>query len=102
MKIQKKLLITGLIILIAVVFSVGNVSAAWIGNCTIVNISSETTGNYAIRATNGTSTFTFTINSSTANANAMLAIALTAASVGDTVNVQYAAGGAMERIWLVK
>ena len=102
MKNQKKLLIIVLILAFAAVFSVSNVSAAWIGNCTINNISSQTTGNYSVNVTSGASTFTFTIDSSVANGNAMLAIVLTAASTGDTVNVSYAPGGVMSRVWLVK
>jgi hypothetical protein len=102
MKSQRKLMVIGLVLALLAVFSVSNVSAAWIGNTTVVNVSSETTGNFAVRATDGTDTFTFTIDSSTENAKAMLAIVLTAASTGDTLNIQYAPGGVMQRIWLVK
>jgi hypothetical protein len=102
MKIQRKLLIIGLVLASVALFSVSNVSAIWIGNGTINTVSSETTGNYAVNASFGADTFTFTIDSSAANANAMLAIALTAASTGDEVHVDYASGGNMNRIWLVK
>jgi hypothetical protein len=101
MKIQRKLIVVGLILSIVALFSVSNVGAAWIGNTTVVNVSSETSGSYAVRATDGTNTFTFTIDTSEENANAMLAIILTAVSTGDLLNIQYAAGGAMERVWLV-
>jgi hypothetical protein len=102
MKTPKKVLLIGLIFAIAGVLFVSSANAAWIGNCTINNVSAETTGSYAINITSGSSTFTFTIDSTADNANAMLAIVLTAASTGDAVNVKYVAGGAMERIWLVK
>ena len=102
MKKQSKLLVIGLVVAFVAVFSVSTVSAGWIGNCTIENISVEESGDYTVRAGNVTNTYTFTIQTSAANAKAMLAIALTAASNGDTVNIQYVAGGVMERIWLVK
>ena len=102
MKNQKKILVVGMFLALVTFFSVSTASAAWIGNCTINNISSETSGNYTVNATSGSATFTFTIDSTAENANAMLAIALTAATTGDYVNIQYAPGGVMERIWLVK
>ena len=102
MKNRKKLLIVGIVLFLVTVFSISNASAIWVGNGTINNVSSQTTGNYTVNATFGSNTFTFTINSSAANANAMLAIALTAASTGDNVHVDYSAGGVMNRIWLVK
>ena len=88
--------------LVAVILFAGSASAAWIGDCVINNISSETSGNYAVNASSGASTFTFTIDSTTPNANAMLAILLTASTTGDYVNISYAPGGAMTRVWLVK
>jgi hypothetical protein len=97
---MKKLLVIG--ILLSMVFFAGSASAAWLGNCTINNISSEGTGNYSVNATSGASTFTFTIDTTAPNANAMLALLLTASSTGDTINVSYAAGGALQRVWLVK
>ena len=102
MKNQKKGLVIGLVLMLVMVFSVSSASATWIGNGTINNVSSQNTGNFAVNATFGTSTFTFTIDSSAANAKAMLAIALTAASSDANVHVDYAPGGTMNRIWLVK
>ena len=102
MKNRRKLLIIGLVFAFVALFSVSNVSAIWIGNGTINNVSSQLTGNYAVNASFGAVTFTFTIDSAAENANAMLAIALTAASTGDQVHVDYATGGVMNRIWLVK
>jgi hypothetical protein len=102
MKKEKKLFVITLVIAFVTIFAVVSANAAWIGTCTIVNVSVEQNGDYAVRAGDGTTTYTFTIPASAANANAMLALALTAASAGDTVNVQYATGGVMERIWLVK
>ena len=102
MKNQKKILVIGIVLAVISVLSISNASAIWIGNGTINNVSSQTSGNYAVNATFGESNFTFTIDSSAENANAMLAIALTAASTGDNVHVDYASGGVMNRIWLVK
>ena len=102
MKKQKKLLVIGIILAFVAVLSVSTASAVWIGNGTINNVSSKTTGSYSVNATFGTSNFTFTIDSSAENANAMLAIALTAASTGVNVHVDYATGGVLNRIWLVK
>ena len=85
MKKQSKLLVIGLVVAFVAVFSVGTAGAAWIGNCTIVNVSTEASGDYAVRATDGVNSYTFTIQTSAANAKAMLAIVLTAASNLDTV-----------------
>jgi hypothetical protein len=102
MKNRKKLFIIASVASLVMLFSISNASAIWIGNGTIDNVSSQTTGNFSVRATFGADTFTFTIDSTAANAKAMLAIALTAASTGDNVHVDYGAGGVMNRIWLVK
>jgi hypothetical protein len=102
MKNQNKLMIIVVVCAFVMLFSISNASAIWIGNGTINTVSSLTTGNYTVNATFGSDTFTFTIDSTAENANAMLAIALTAASTGDNVHVDYGAGGVMNRIWLVK
>ena len=102
MKYKRKLLVVGLVFAVLAIVPASNAFAAWIGNCSVVNVSSETSGSFAVRATDGTNTFTFTIDSAAANAKAMLAIVLTAISTGDTLNISYAAGGVMERIWIVK
>ena len=102
MESRKKFFIVATVFAIVTMFSISPASAIWVGNGTINNVSSMITGNYSVNATFGASTFTFTIDSAAENAKAMLAIALTAASTGDLVHVDYSAGGVMNRIWLVK
>jgi hypothetical protein len=102
MKNRKKIMIIGLVFGLVTLISISPASAIVISNGTINNVSSQTTGNYAVRATFGSDTFTFTIDSSADNAKAMLSIALTAAATGDLIQVDYSAGGVMNRIWLFK
>jgi hypothetical protein len=102
MKNRKKIMLIGLVFGLVALISISPASAVWIGDGTVNTVSALTTGNYSVNATFGSDTFTFTIDSSAANANAMLSIALTAAATGDSVHVDYSAGGVMNRIWLVK
>ena len=100
MNMQKKLLVIFLVFVIGVSLS-GIAQAGWLGDATVENVSVTTTGNYTVRATSGATSLAFTIVSTEPNAKAMLATALTAASTGQLVNIEYGAGGIISRIMIL-
>lgn len=92
MKKRSKLLVVGILVVFLAVFSVSTASAVIMSGATLNLVKATADGNYTLKATKGTWIQWVNIISTDANANSLLAVALTALSTGNTVNIDYTGG----------